>query len=90
MPHNKCGNIIDGSCGKDHTVLLNDIGDVYVFGNNKYNQCSSMNADEKIVSPYLLTKEEIGISESYDVINVFAAWWDTLIIVQTNLSAALL
>eukprot|EP01084_Bolivina_argentea_P184933 318940_1 len=40
--NNKFGFIVDGSCGKNHTLLLNNNNEIICFGNNSTNQCSKI------------------------------------------------
>eukprot|EP01084_Bolivina_argentea_P249757 418254_1 len=50
--------IIDGSCGKNHNVLISNENEIIVFGNNEDNQCSAMNNQQQIKSPYILSKNK--------------------------------
>lgn len=72
--------IEDGSCGDQHTVLLTTDNQVLTFGSNVNNECSSKLLAFQVDIPYLLTKEEIGITEKYSIEKVLAANRNTLII----------
>eukprot|EP01084_Bolivina_argentea_P166989 289891_1 len=87
IPHN-INNLLNGihidqmSAGYQHTVLLSHYNDIYTFGDNEYNQCSSACKEKKISHPWLLTRNEIGIDENYRIDSVVAGSDTTIIITK--------
>ena len=74
--------IVDGSCGDDHSVLLTKSNNVIVFGYNNHKQCCPKN-ELQILKPYTLSKkDEIGIDENTFIERVMAINTATLIFVD--------
>uniref|UniRef100_A0A0V0GAN5 Alpha-tubulin suppressor n=1 Tax=Triatoma dimidiata TaxID=72491 RepID=A0A0V0GAN5_TRIDM len=44
-------NVVNASCGRNHTLLLTDRGTVYAMGDNKMGQCGVGNSNPNIMSP---------------------------------------
>ena len=74
-------NIVDGSCGIKHTVLMTDKRNTLLaFGSNDYFQCSSQSKEVYIFEPYVLTAEEIGIKSKKETILRVLCGTDTTVI----------
>ena len=73
--------IVSGSCGDGHTVLLTKESRVITFGNNESKQCCPSKELKLMKYPYMLKPKEIGIKDYYQIIRVIAADSTTLIIV---------
>ena len=63
--------IINGSLGLAHTLLLTDDNNIYSFGSNKYYQCTQCYT-EFIKIPYFLSKKEMNIDNNRFIENVIA------------------
>ncbi len=50
--------VIDASCGKNHSVLITNMNEIIVFGDNSDNQCSNVSYCEEIKTPYILSKDK--------------------------------
>merc|ERR1711933_307362 len=62
-------NIVDGSCGVKHTVLMtNERNTLVSFGSNDCSQCSSKKKEGYIFEPYVLRGDEIGIKNKKETI----------------------
>eukprot|EP01084_Bolivina_argentea_P006697 12685_1 len=46
------------ACGKNYNILLNENNEIIVFGDNRHNQCSSMEEHKILANPYILSKEK--------------------------------
>lgn len=79
------GYLVDqASCGYQHTVILTYLNEIFTFGDNEYNQCSSDSKHKKISNPWLLTRFEIGIDEDCRIEKVYAGSDTTLLIIKNN------
>ena len=54
---------VSGSCGHDHTVLLDKENDVYGYGGNGSNQTGNIGGEKTKILPYKTTKKDIGAKE---------------------------
>ena len=71
--------VIGVSCGEGHTVLLTEERDVYVFGSNRQFQCNS-SAKKSILTPCKLTRNEIGLDDKQQIVNIVAGNESTMIV----------
>ena len=67
-------SIRSGSLGNHHTLLLSESNQIISFGNNTYNQCSSINKSNRIFSPYLLSNNEINNNSNFLINKVIAGF----------------
>lgn len=74
--------ISSASCGLNHTIVLSKKNEIYAFGENYYNQCSTKISKPQIKYPTLITKEEIGIDEDCFIKRVIAGYETTIIIIE--------
>lgn len=79
-------NIRFASLGVNHCILISVNNNIYTFGANNNHQCSTKrDCDQNIVKPYLLEKQEIGISRRRHIHKVIAGHSTSLIITSSVL-----
>ena len=73
-----------GSCGGHHTVLL-DIKNqrIYGFGSNRYHQTGNCTKDYSSLSPYVFTKEDVGVTNG-NIVNVICGSNNTIIVCELD------
>eukprot|EP01083_Nonionella_stella_P030612 83898_1 len=75
--------IVEGCCGYAHNVLLTRSNHVICFGNNRWQQCSSIVEADVIITPHILSKyNELHVPNHALVENVLASAQETIIILN--------
>jgi len=74
--------ISSASCGLNHTIVLSKKNEIYGFGENYYNQCSTKISKPQIKYPTLITKEEIGIDNNCFIKRIIAGYETSIIIIE--------
>ena len=74
-------DIIDIICGGHHSILLTKQNNIYTFGYNKYNQCSSICTARAIFVPHMSDKvNELG--NDYFITKIYALYYETIYIID--------
>lgn len=75
-------DIIDGSCGDNHNVLLSKSHSIIVFGNNSDHQCSMINKNKIIYPLYIDKEKELNISSNCEIEKIMCLNNETLIVID--------
>eukprot|EP01083_Nonionella_stella_P072582 195754_1 len=76
--------IVDGWLGDTHSIVMDDMNDLYVFGDNRKYQISQKCPQKIILIPFKLTKETLGIHSNDKIIKIIVDQHNTYIIVESS------
>ena len=70
-------------CGSNHTIIITDNGDVWVFGRNQYNQCTP-SSKHQLWRPIKLNRLDMDTSNNSLLMGVIATCDDTFILTHND------